>query len=66
MPRMIVDPPSGWKFGFPREFDFKPSQPKLPEETYEAELRQWFLDCGYPKKLIAVGALKHLRVWEED
>lgn len=44
---LLVDPPEGWKYGFPREFDFKPSHPNLPGEEYEEELRQWFIDTEY-------------------
>lgn len=58
--KTIVDPPSGWMYGFPKEFDFKSSG---NPETYEDELKQWFLDNGYPKELIENGRLKYCRYW---
>jgi hypothetical protein len=50
----IYDPPSGWKFGFPKIY--KPT----PGETLEDTL----IRDGYPEKDVAVGA-KHCRFWEE-
>lgn len=58
---LLVDPPSGWMYGFPRPFDFKPSHPNLPGEEHDREFRQWFRDHGYPDKLIAQGMLSHCR-----
>ena len=46
---LIVDPPSGWKYGFPA--------PAL--DDYEQQLR----DHGYPEKDIPL-ALRHSRYWE--
>lgn len=43
---LIVDPPSGWMYGFP----------KYLEEDYEQQLR----DAGYPEKDIPM-AMKHSR-----
>lgn len=53
----IVDPPSGWRYGFPKE---------IPEDV--ENLRQWFLDNGYPEKHVDL-ALEYSRWWfkhEED
>lgn len=58
---MLVDPPEGWRYGFPREFDFKPSHANLPGEEYEQEFQQWFRDHGYPDRLISQGMLDHCR-----
>lgn len=63
---ILVDPPSGWRYGFPREFDFQPSHPNLPGEEYEKEYEDWFRDYGYPQKLISQGMLKYCRFWEEN
>lgn len=41
---LIVDPPSGWLYGFP----------KILEGNYEQQLR----DAGYPEDMIPM-ALKH-------
>lgn len=57
---LMVDPPSGWKYGFPRP---------MP-----AELRQdgvsvipWLLENGYPQAEVdACGAHFYVRYWEAD
>lgn len=52
----FIDPPSGWKFGFPRI---------LPKEVKtEAQLKKWLLEVGYPEKDIEL-ALKYSRYWNE-
>lgn len=61
---VIVDPPMGSAYGFPRAYDFEPSHPNLPGEEWEEERRQWFRDNGYPQSLIAQGMLDHCRYWE--
>ena len=52
--KLVVDPPMGSRFGFPRVFD------KREDETDE----EWFLRRGYPKELIEQGMLKHCRWWD--
>lgn len=49
---MVVDPPEGWKYGFPKVFNPK------EEQSY----KDWLLEQGYPEKLIEL-ALKHSRWW---
>lgn len=61
--RTIVDPPSGWLYEFPRVFDFIHEGDPCDRE---AALGQWFVDCGYPKKLVDDGMLKYCRFWEEE
>ena len=51
--KMMIDPPVGWRFGFPRVYDPKPGQS-------EAE---WFAEVGYPQELIDRGMLKYCRTW---
>ena len=51
--RLIVDPPSGWRYGFPCE---------LPEGKDYVELLR---EHNYPEKDIEL-ALKYTRQWEED
>lgn len=53
---MLYDPPSGWKYGFP-----KPYKP-LPEETLE----QTLLRDGYPEYELKWGAAKHCRFIGRD
>jgi hypothetical protein len=54
--KKIIDPPSGWKYGFPKE---------IPENVTTLEdFKEWFIKNGYPEKDIEL-ALKYSRVWEE-
>ena len=54
--KKIVDPPSGWRYGFPRE---------IPSEVVTAEdFKAWLLKNGYPEKDIEL-ALEYSRIWEE-
>jgi hypothetical protein len=52
--KKIVDPPNGWKYGFPKE---------MPKDL--EDVRQWFIDQGYPEKEVDL-ALKYSRYWFED
>lgn len=47
----LVDPPSGWMYGFPKKFE------PLPNETLE----EWLVRKGYPKQEVNF-ALQYLRV----
>jgi len=47
----MVDPPEGWRFGFPAPL----------QEDY----RQQLIDAGYPEQSIEL-ALKHSRYWERE
>ena len=47
----IIDPPMGWKYGFPAPL----------EEDYEAQLRR----SGYPEEDIGF-ALRYSRGWDTD
>jgi hypothetical protein len=49
--KRIYDPPSGWMYGFPKEYN------PLPTETIEETLRR----DGYPEHLMNVA--KYTRVW---
>jgi hypothetical protein len=62
-PILVVDPPEGWKYGFPRPYSWKPSRPGLRPEQRQAEMEAWFKAHGYPQKLIDQGMLEHLRFW---
>jgi len=53
---MMIDPPSGWKYGFPKPI------PKDVENTIK-----WLLENGYPQHEIdAYGDHFYCRSWEED
>lgn len=48
-----VDPPSGWRYGFPRIWN------------QEGEMRDWILSKGYPQKEIdSYGDYFHVRCWQ--
>ena len=48
-----VDPPEGWKYGFPKTFDWN--------EKYET-MSNWFIRNGYPEKHVTL-ALMYSRYW---
>jgi hypothetical protein len=52
----IYDPPSGWRYGFPRPY--KP----LPTES----LAETLLRDGYPQAEIDWGGDKYVRFWETE
>lgn len=54
MTKTIYDPPSGWRFGFPRPYT------PLPDETLE----QTLVRDGYPQREIDNGSAKYCRFWE--
>jgi hypothetical protein len=60
MPRkeMIIDPPEGWKHGFPKI---------LPEHLVRnmEEIPTWLIENGYPEEDIEL-ALKYSRFWERE
>jgi hypothetical protein len=64
----MCDPPSGWKYGFPRaipetvlkEMEKEKKGLLAPESFY-----QWLNDCGYPQSLIeSYGDHFYCRFWE--
>jgi hypothetical protein len=52
----IIDPPSGWKYGFPKA---------LPDTITESEIAAWLLEQGYPEQLLDI-ALRYSRIWDQD
>lgn len=38
---ILIDPPSGWQYGFPKPFTKKPDE----------SLKDWLIANGYPEKL---------------
>lgn len=57
MKTKFYDPPSGWRYGFPRA---------VPKEVISGvkSTRQWLKECGYPEKDLDF-ALAYMRTWEE-
>lgn len=37
---LMIDPPSGWKYGFPKP---------LPENIEDKEIMRWLIENGYPQ-----------------
>ncbi len=54
--RLIIDPPAGWRYGFPKPYDNPDNKP----------LEEWLLDNGYPQKEIDNAGAKYCRYWEDD
>ena len=54
---MMIDPPSGWKYGFP-----KPVPDPKPENMID-----WLIENGYPRKEIdACGKHFYCSYWEQE
>jgi len=54
--RRMIDPPSGWLYGFPKEI------PSVVIDT-----KAWLVANGYPQKEIdACGEYFYVRIWMED
>jgi len=53
---LIIDPPSGWQYGFPKIYN------KQKNQTIE----DWLLQNGYPQELINQGMVKYCRFWEHE
>lgn len=53
--KTMIDPPSGWRYGFPKQF---------PDEVKDEDLEKWVVENGYPQKLVDDGMMKHCRFWE--
>lgn len=55
MKQIMVDPPSGWMYGFPLPYDAKK----------DGDLGEFFAKNGYPKEEIDF-ALRHTRFWKPE
>lgn len=54
----MIDPPYGWKYGFP-----KPLELRYPEQSH----REWLVEQGYPQSEIdRCGEYFPCRYWEEQ
>ena len=58
MKQLIVDPPSGWMYGFPKA---------VPETVFNHPIKfgEWLVEQGYPQNDLHL-ALKHSRYWEKN
>lgn len=50
----IIDPPEGWRYGFPRP---------LPDDVKNID--EWLVSCGYPRELTEKSWF-YYRCWERD
>lgn len=50
--KRMIDPPSGWKYGFPKPYD---------EET-DGPIEEFLINSGYPKKDLDF-AIQNMRGW---
>ena len=48
----LIDPPEGWRYGFPKP---------VPAFKSHPDFVKWMYDQGYPKELIKQGMLEHCR-----
>lgn len=55
MAKMMIDPPSGWRYGFPRVYD----------EAQDGAMREFLLAAGYPERDVDF-ALEHMRSWAAE
>ena len=55
---IMIDPPSGWMFGFPKRL-------KLSEkEAEEFNMREWLIRNNYPEAMIdELGDMFYIRSW---
>lgn len=54
---LIIDPPSGWKYGFPKA---------LPEPKPQ-DIKKWLVENGYPQfEIDNHGKYFYCRYWEEE
>lgn len=55
--KLWVDPPEGWKFGFPKVYD----------DARDGDIYDWIAAQGYPQELIdSCGTYFHIRYWPTD
>ena len=51
---LVIDPPSGWKYGFPKP---------VPKDHHKEEvLSAWLIENHYPKEMVKL-ALQYSRFW---
>jgi hypothetical protein len=52
-----IDPPEGWKYGFPKPVPY----------PRPANMLEWLVENGYPQKIIDIyGEYFYCRHWERD
>lgn len=55
--KIWVDPPSGWKYGFPKIYD----------PASDGDVMEWIIRCGYPQKEVdSCGDHFYTRQWHAE
>jgi hypothetical protein len=54
---LMIDPPAGWRYGFPKVYDNDPAKQSLPD---------WLLANGYPQKEIDNSGAKYCRFYTHE
>lgn len=54
---LVIDPPRGWMYGFPRIL------PRTYKTWSEKEFKAWLIRAGYPQYRVD-NAIHHCRFWE--
>lgn len=56
---IVIDPPSGWKYGFPKE---------VPESKVKStNMKDLLIELGYPESEInLMGMHLHVRYWKKN
>lgn len=56
MRQLMIDPPSGWKYGFPKA---------MPKDVTDPI--KWLIENGYPAaRIVELGDLFYCRHWYEE
>jgi hypothetical protein len=54
--KIWIDPPSGWRYGFPKIWD---------PEVNGTDIQAWIIREGYPEsEILSLGKYFHWRSWE--
>lgn len=54
---MMIDPPNGWKYGFPMKFDMEK----------DGNLNEWLVSKGYPQSMVDIfDGIVPCRYWSEE
>lgn len=52
---MMIDPPSGWRYGFPRKYN----------RDKDGDLSEFLIHHGYPEDDVDF-ALRYIRSWDDE
>ena len=58
--RVMIDPPNGWRYGFPKML------PLIPKEGKNFKLKDWLIQERYPPHEIMDNPNFACRMWETE